>query len=224
MAQRSVNRRRNGAKDIPDTWECRYFVDVSKLPHEFEHDRLRNEERLFDQWEGPRHENDVYLITADLDVNVKLRQPDASEPRIKLRICRRHEPDGFELWRTEIDLELPAPADVWSEVLAALKVVEDNAQELSSLSEPGQVTNELSKAEAILSCTEMQKDRWRYSGPQGDVEVARVTAPSLDYYSVSFESIDPDPAGIRAIRAALPTDNLGPPTNYVQLLSRISPR
>ena len=224
MGQPSVNRRGNRAKGIPDTWECRYFVDVSKLPHEFEHDRLRKEKRFFDQWEGPHHENDVYLVTADLDVNVKLRKPEELQPSVKLRVCCRHEPDGFELWRTEIDHGLPAPAEVWREVLAALKVVEDNAQELSSLSEPGQVTNELSKAEAILSCTEMQKDRWRYSGPQGDVEVARVTAPSLDYYSVSFESIDPDPAGIRAIRAALPTDNLGPPTNYVQLLSRISPR
>ena len=224
MAQRSVNRRGNGAEGIPDTWECRYFVDVSKLPHAFQHDCLRKEKRFFDQWEGPHHENDVYLITADLDVNVKLRQPDASEPRIKLRICRRREPDGFELWRTEIDQELPAPADVWSEVLAALKVVEDNAQELSSLSEPDQVTHELRKAKAILSCAETQKDRWRYSGPQGDVEVARVTAPSSDLYSVSFESRAPDPAGIRAIRNELPTDDLGPPTNYVQLLSRISPR
>lgn len=223
MAQSSVNRRGNKAQGIPDTWECRYFVDVSKLPHEFEHDRLRNKKRFFDRWDGPHDEDDVYFITADSDVNVKLRKPDKSEPSIKLRIRRRHEPDGFELWRTEIDHELPAPAEVWREVLAALKVVEGNTEELSSLSEPDQVTNELGKAEAILSCTKTRKCRRRYSGPQGDVEVAWVTACSSDFYSVSFESRAPEPGGIRAIRNELLADDLGPPENYVQLLLRISP-
>ncbi len=221
MAQPPVRRCENKAKGIPDIWECRYFVRDSKPPHGFEHDRLRKEKGFFDKWDGPHDENDVYFVVADAKVNVKLRKPEKSEPSIKLRVRRRHEPDGFELWRTEIDHELPAPAEVWREVLATLEV-KGEIEQLLSCSEPDQVIYELHKAEPTYSCIKTRKCRWRYSGPQGDVEVARVTIYSFVFYSVSFESNAPDPGGIRAIRDKLRTDELGTPKNYVRLLSQIS--
>lgn len=224
MAQPSVNRREKKAKGIPDTWECRYFVHDSNPPHGFEHDHLRKEKDIFDKWDGPHNENDVYFIAADTNVNVKLRKQEKTKPRIKLRVRLRHEPDGFELWRTEINDELSAPAEVWREVLARLKV-KGNIERLSSCSEPDQVKKVLRTARPRLLRIETWKQRWRYFKPQGDMEVARVTIGSSVYYSVSFESNAPDPSGIRAIRDKLRTDELkdelGTPENYVELLSKM---
>ncbi len=221
MAQPSVVLHGNRAKGIPDTWECRYFVRASKRPPGFEHDDLRKEKRFFDRWDGPHKENDVYLITADLDVNVKLRKPKRLQPSIKVRVCRRHEPDGFELWHTEIDHELPAPAEVWKKVLATLNV-QCNLINLSNCSQPNEIKALLVENLNLL-CKETWKSRWRYSGPQGNVEVAKVIIDSITdpYYSVSFESNAPDPSGIRAIRNKPRTDELWTPKNYVELLSEM---
>lgn len=213
----------NKKEYVADIWECRYFVSVPQPPPGFDNDSLRKETKFFEKWDGPRDENDVYFVGADPTLNVKLRKPDDSRASIKLRVRHRREPDGFELWHTEFVETLPAPAEAWSKVLAMLNVQCD-PNELSSCSEPNEIEALLAKGNRNLLCRETRKKRWRYSGPEGYVEVARVTIDSVEdpYQSVSFESSAPDPARIRAVRDELWSDKLGEPTNYVELLLKIS--
>lgn len=224
MTQPAAKRCEDKAKDIPDIWECRYFVSASPPPG-FADDHLRKETSFFESWDGPRSENDVYFVGADPTVNVKLRKAGKSQPSIKLRVRHKHEPDGFELWHTEFVEKLPAPVEIWSKALAMLNAQCD-IEKLSGCSEPNEIETLLARENQDLLCKETWKRRRRYSGPQGDVEVARVTIDSIidSYYSVSFESRAPDPAGIRAIRDKLLTDDLGNPTNYVELLTQILPK
>ncbi len=221
MAEPSVRQSEDKEKDIPDIWECRYFVSASRPPPGFEDDRLRKETRFFDKWDGPHDEIDVYFVGADPAVNVKLRKPDKSQPSIKLRVRHRHEDDGFELWHTEFVEKLPAPVEAWSKAIALLNV-KCNLKELSSCSEPNEIETLLAKGNRNLLCKKTWKRRWRYSGPQGDVEVARVIIDSIidSCYSVSFESNASDRARIRTMRDELLTDELRTPTNYVEMLRR----
>jgi hypothetical protein len=225
MSEHPVRQSGDDEKNFPDTWECRYFVSSSLPPPGFEDDRLRKETRFFNKWDDPRNENDVYFVGADPAVNVKLRKAGKSRPSIKLRVCDKHEPDGFELWHTEFVEKLPAPVEAWSKVIAVLNVQSDIGT-LSNCSESNEIETLLAGGNRNPLCIETWKCRWRYSGPQGDVEVAKVTIDSIigSYYSVSFESRAPDPAGIRAIRDELLTDDLGNPKNYVELLMQLSPR
>lgn len=215
MTQPPVKRCENKEKDNPDTWECRYFI--SDLPQRFKHEELN---KFFDKWCGPLTENDLYFIIDDPKVSIKLRQLKELEPTIKVRklLDKRKE---FELWRTEINNKLPAPAEVWSKVLAKLKV-EGDIKLLSKCSEPCQVKDALFTAQSNLFHKETWKNRTRYISSQGEVEVAEITIGTSFFYSVSFESKSWDPDQILALRDELSTDGLGTPKSYTKLLSQIS--
>ena len=133
---------------------------------------------------------------------------------------RRDKRDEFELWRTEIDQMLPAPAKVWSKVLTRLNI-EGDIDLLSNCSKSHQVQKALLAAQPGLLHGEVRKSRWRYFEPQGEVEVAKITVGYSLFYSVSFESKSKDPGQVRAIRDKFSIDRLGTPKNYVRLLSQI---
>jgi len=222
MACPPISHCEDKAKGIPDIWECRYFVCDSKPPNGFEHDRLMDRKEFFDRWDGPRDDTDVYFISDDTGMNVKLRKSGESEPTIKLRVLR-DTCDEFQLWHTEFVEKLPAPATVWKEVLEQLNI-KGNEKRLSSHSQPAQVEEALRAAKPELLCIKTHKQRWRYIGPLGEVEVARVTVFSSSLsslYSISFESKSADTTGIRTIRDKLARDVLdvlGTPKSYVELL------
>ena len=207
---------KNKEKDFIETWECRYFVRDSKPPHGFEHEQLK---KIFDKWDGPCNEKDIYFITDDETVNVKLRKSSKRKPTIKVRVLRDKR-DEFELWRTEIDQMLPVSAKVWSEVLTRLNIKGD-VDLLSNCSKSHQVKKELLTAQPYLLHIEIRKSRWRYFEPQGEMEVTKITIGSSRFYSVSFESKSKDPGQVRAIRDKFSLDKLGTPKNYVRLLSQI---
>lgn len=215
----------NKDEGIPDIWECRYFVYDSKPPHVFEHDRLMDRKEFFDRWDGPRDDTDIYFISDNTGVNVKIRKSGESEPTIKLRVLRDTS-DEFQLWHTEFVERLPAPATVWKEVLEQLHI-EGNEKLLSNHSQPAQVEEALRAAKPELLCIKTQKHRWRYIGPLGEVEVARVTVFSSSLsslYSIAFESKSADTTGIRTIRDKLARgvlDVLGTPKSYVELLRQL---
>ncbi len=216
MTHLPIKRCENKENDIPDTWECRYFI--SELPQRFKHPELN---KLFDKWCGPTAENDLYFIIDDPKVNIKLRKLKERKPTIRVRILRsKHE--EFELWHTEINNKLPAPTEVWSRVLTKLKV-EGDINLLSRCSEPYQVKQALLTARPNLLHKETWKHRTRYIRPEGEVEVAEVTIGTSFFYSVSFESKSPDPDEVLAIRDELSTDGLGIPKSYTKLLLQISP-
>ena len=207
---------KNKEKDFIETWECRYFVRDSKPPHGFEHEQLK---KIFDKWDGPCDEKDIYFITDDDTVNVKLRKSSKPKPTIKVRVLRdKHE--EFELWRTEINQMLPAPAKIWNKVLTRLNIKGD-VDLLSNCSESHQVKKELLAAQPNLLHVEARKSRWRYFEPQGEMEVAKIVIGPSQFYSVSFESKSKNPGQVRSIRDKLPVDMLGIPKNYVRLLSEI---
>lgn len=215
MTHPPVKRCENKEKNIPDTWECRYFI--SELPQRFTHKELN---RFFDKWYGPTTENDLYFITDDPKVNIKLRKLKELKTNIKFRI-RRDKREEFELWHTEIDNKLPAPTEVWNKVLAKLKVKGD-IELLSKCSEPFQVKQALLTAKPNLLHREIWKHRTRYIRPQGEVEVAEITIGTSFFYSVSFESKSVDPDQVLAIRDELSADGLGIPKSYTKFLLQIS--
>lgn len=220
MAQLPSTHCGNKPKDIPDIWECRYFVRDSKRPPGFEHKHLK---KIFDKWDGPFNEKDLYFITDDKTVNVKLRKSSKAKPTIKVRVLQdKH--DEFELWRTEIDQILPAPAKVWSKVLTRLNI-KGNVDLLSNCSKSRQVKKELLTAQPNLLHMEIRKKRWRYFGPQGEMEVAEINikSPRSRFWSVSFESKSENPGEVRAIRDKFPVVKNENWTlkNYVTKLSEI---
>ena len=206
----------NKERNFIENWECRYFVCDSEPPHGFEHERLRD---IFDQWEGPRDESDLYFITDEETVNLKLRKSSKTKPTIKMRV-RRDKRDEFELWRTEIDQMLPAPSKVWSKVLTRLNI-EGDIDLLSNCSRSHQVEKVLLIMQPGLLHGEVRKKRWRYFDPQGEIEVAKITFGSSLFYSVSFESQSGDPGQVKALRDKWSVSKLGIPKNYVRLLSQV---
>ena len=215
MNRDQVKLRGNREKDFIENWECRYFVRDSEPPHGFEHEHLKE---VFDKWEGPRDESDLYFITDDETVNVKIRISSKTKPTIKMRLLRdKH--DEFELWRTEIDQMLPAPAKVWSKVLTRLNI-EGDLDLLSNCLESHQVKKVLLTAQPNLLYGEAHKSRWRYFKLQWEIEVAKITIESTLFYSVSFESKSKDPGQIRVVRDKLLVKKLGTPMSYIKLLSQ----
>ncbi|MBL7187402.1 MAG: hypothetical protein ISS70_13860 [Phycisphaerae bacterium] len=231
MACRPISHHEYKAESIPDIWECRYFVSGSKeRPDGYEHDDLKDSGEFFHRWDGPRRDDDVYFISDEIFVNVKLRESKESEPTIKLRVCLDAY-KGFQLWHTEFVERLPAPAEVWKQVLEQLKIKigDDNEKQLSTSSQASEVERILCRAVPKPLCKQAVKLRWRYIGPLGEVEVAEVAVASIPprsediasppLYSVSFESKSTDTTGIRKIRDALKADRLGTPESYVQWLT-----
>ncbi len=216
MTDSRVNHFEAKAKDILDKWECRYFV--SELPIRFTHNELK---KVFDESDPPSIENDLYFFIADdKNMNIKLRKLTEPKPTIKVKMLRDNNGE-FELWHTEIDDELPAPAEVWRKVLARLKV-EDNIKRfikhLSRCEEPYQVEEILLNACSNIQRMEAWKLRRFYGTPAAKVEVVVVDIGSHLFYSVSFESESPDSAQARAIRDKLSADELGTPKSYVSFL------
>lgn len=202
-----------GTDDVRDMWECRYFV--SEPPLRFTHKEIQKVFACGDSLHSI--ENDVYFIVSDTAVNIKVRKLEKKPIKVKVMLERKD--DDFERWRTEINSELPAPAEVWKEVLARLEV-EADIQFLSKCSHPGQVIDALVNACSNLTCVETRKRRMLYKTPAARVEVVKVIIGTRVLYSVSFES--PNLTHARAIHKKLSADDLGTPKSYVSFLSQIS--
>jgi hypothetical protein len=192
-------------------WQCRYFVP--ELPPRLAHERL---EKIFTGKRGPFIENDVYLIGSDIATNIKIRKRTRT---IKIKVLLVRECDGFERWRTELDdVLLPAPAEVWRDVLSRLQVEGDD-QRLATCSDADQVVDALCRGRTNPACVETPKRRVLYAAPEASVEVAEVTIGMTHLHSVEFKS--PDLARARAIHNQLSAYDLGTAESYMSVISRI---
>ena len=159
----------------------------------------------------------MYFITEDPTFNIKLRKPNDRKPSVKLRILR-NKCKEFELWHTEIDKNLPAPPEVWNKVLAKLKIKSDIIEVLSKCTKPSQVKQVLFTAQPSLLSIEIFKDRTRYIGSEGEVEVVTITIDKSSTFSISFESKSVYPNQVLKIHTKLKAEELGDPKSYTEYL------
>jgi hypothetical protein len=194
-----------------ESWECRFFFRA--LPAELTRERLVDR---FGKLEGPLKESDTYLLGRDARLNLKVR---ARTESVKIRELLYRAEDGFELWRTPIDARLPAPAQIWRDVVARLSVQRD-ADRLATLSDPRDAVAGLCGATGDVRCVEVGKERVFFPMPPAHVELAEVVVAEGVFHSVAFES--PDLALARSLRAEFHGIDLGAPVNYVGFCSRIA--
>jgi hypothetical protein len=206
------SRRSAAAGAAPDIWECRYFF--THPPEAFEHDRMS---RRFPSVSGPFDDDDVYLVADDAKKNIKLRRRTS---RIKLKRMIDCEDDGFELWRTELDCPLPAPAQAWTKLLSWLRVKSD-ARTFLACSTPEEAIEAMRGAVASFVCVMAFKHRLFYAAsPITRIEAGQVEISGTRLSTVVFESTSLNEA--RALRDQFACE-LETPDNYVGLISSIIP-
>jgi hypothetical protein len=208
-----MSRRAGGIEAARDggAWECRYFPTT--LPPRLGSERL---EAALGPAVGPVLDTDVYLLHDDLRSNVKVRRR-TSTLKVKLLVDRT--PDDFELWRTELESALPAPA-------AAARLVAELAGPTAPDALAGADVDELVEllcggGEGVR-CITVTKHRRFYFREAARLELAEVVVAGRRLYSVAVES--PDLAQSRALHAELAGADLGPPDNYLTASERFSLR
>jgi hypothetical protein len=200
----------DATRDGGEAWECRYFPTT--LPPRLGPERL---EAALGPPAGPVLDTDVYLLHDDLRSNVKVRRR-TSTLKVKLLVDRT--PDDFELWRTEVESALPAPA--------AARVVAELAGHAARDALGGADLDELVEllcgGREGVRCVTVTKRRRFYFTEAARLELAEVVVAGRRLHSVAVES--PDLAQARALHAELAGADLGPPDNYLTASERFSLR
>lgn len=197
---------------IPSGWECRYFqpelppwLAVEKL-----HERLGVSASSVLEW-------DTYVLVPGVSVNVKLRA--AAPATVKVKELIEREDDGFELWQTSVDAQLPVDRETWELVGRAASLDLDTAR-LGATSHHGEALDVLrDSAAASARFVDVVKRRTSFPSESASVEVAEVSVAHVDLESVAFES--PDLGAARSLRSRVVEDDLGAPENYVAVCRRI---
>lgn len=203
-----------GTRPWGDTWECRYFA--SELPPRLSPRGLR---AVLPRLGSTALEEDVYLIGRTRTVNAKIRQRTATrrEASLKVKCQVEEEGDGFRLWRTEIDSELPAGPSVWRLLLSRLGAGADP----EALARCRTSQEALRTLEGAVPQVRIRKKRRFYGSPEARVESAEVWLPAGALYSVEIESRDVDRA--RTVRDLVGASDLGEPTDYAELCAKFTP-
>lgn len=205
------SQRAGTTENTRDLWECRYFV--TNIPRVFTHDQLSSR---FPGVSGPFRDDDIYIISDDAAINIKLRRRPST---IKIKVRLECLDDGFEHWRTELDSSLPASIETWNEILALLHIRAD-IKTFLACSDPDCVIGALRGATKKLVYVEALKQRSFYwASSEAKIEVAQVTIGALTLGSVVFES--KVLAQARALRDQF-VGEFDKPENYVSLISRVA--
>ena len=160
------------------------------------------------------HEYDEYLLTGSDTINLKIRHRDNA---LKLKRLYERTADGFERWRTEFDVPLPAGAELFRDVLdlvgrvgpadrlgAAASAVEAVGI-LDTICEPGQIVA-------------VHKSRRLFQRGVCSLDEARFRAQDGSYSSLGVESTSL--SELRTLVAELLLGRLGTPCNYMEFLGR----
>jgi hypothetical protein len=190
-------------------WECRFVV--REMPHKFTAERLA--ERLRVPLTPPIEESDVYLLTDDTSVNVKLRRRTNA---LKVKLLGGRSGDGLERWRTDIDSQLPAPASVWQAALRAVNVVDD-ASALGACAHFDAAVGALTHLAPALALVRVEKRRTTFQVGEIKLEVATFSVEREQRRSFAVESRHVE--AIQKVLRTLDSRTLGQPTNYIEALN-----
>jgi hypothetical protein len=162
----------------------------------------------FVDWGVSRGENhDIYLFTQGTRSNIKLRREKNS---LKLKVLMDTK-DEFELWSTEFEYVLPAPAIAWQRTAEALGL--PPLEWLATASVIDETLERISKEGTEIRILETRKERTFYSNGPATLEVSRVELPTSTIFTIQFEA--PLLGEALKLRAQVGTTGLEVGQNYV---------
>jgi hypothetical protein len=190
-----------------DTWELRVIAETATAPLEF-----AVESAGFAAAGPGFQERDVYLLTGSERTNLKVR---FRGDTLKLKTLQEAAADHLERWRTELDVGLPAGAEVLERVLLRLGATGDAAA-LGSAATAAALTAALAKILSPGRMVPVVKERRLLRHGSCRADVVRFTVGPRRYVSLGLES-----GTALELRTQLPRINLPPAArrqNYMQLL------
>lgn len=190
-----------------DSWELRFITEAVASPLEF-----AVESAGFAAAGPGFEERDVYLLTGSEETNLKVR---FRGDTLKLKTLRDRSADHVEHWRTELDVALPAGAEVLERVLALLGATAD-ARALGAAASARALTDALAPILPPGRMVAVVKERRLFRDGGCRADVARFTVGARRYASLGLES-----ESALELRAHLRWIDLPAPAraqNYMQLL------
>ena len=158
-------------------------------------------------------EHDVYVLTRSDRINLKVRHRENS---LKLKRLVERTDDGFERWRTEFDVPLPAGPERFGDVLDLIGRA-GSPERLGAAAQAGEVVEIL---EAICDPSQLvavHKSRHLFQRGTCGVDEVRFRTQGGTYRSLGVESSNLD--DVRSLVLDLDHGRLGLPCNYTEFLA-----
>ena len=158
-------------------------------------------------------EHDVYVLTRVDRINLKVRH---RENALKLKSLVERTDDGFERWRTEFDVPLPAGPERFRDVLDLI----GRAGSAKRLGDAGQAGEVVEILEAICDPSQLvavHKSRHLFQRGTCWVDEVRFRTRGGTYRSLGVESSSLD--DLRSLVLDLDQGSLGLPCNYTEFLA-----
>ena len=158
-------------------------------------------------------EHDVYMLTQSDRVNLKVRHRENS---LKLKTLVERTDDGFERWRTEFDVPLPAGPERFREVLDLIGGA-GSPERLGAAARAGEVVEILDAICDPSQLVAVHKTRHLFQRGTCSVDEVRFRTRGGSYRSLGVESSSID--DLRSLVRDLGLGRLGSPCNYTEFLA-----
>jgi hypothetical protein len=159
------------------------------------------------------YEHDVYVLTGSDRVNLKVRHRENS---LKLKRLVERTDDGFERWRTEFDVPLPAGPERFRDVLDLIGRA-GSPERLGAAARAGEVVEILDAICDPSQLVAVHKSRHLFQRGTCCVDEVRFRTRGGTYRSLGVESSSLD--DLRSLMQDLGQGRLGSPCNYTKFLA-----
>ena len=159
------------------------------------------------------YEHDVYVLTRSDRINLKVRHRENS---LKLKTLVERTEDGFERWRTEFDVPLPAGLERFRDVLDLIGRA-GSAERLGAAARAGEVVEILDAICDPSQLVAVHKSRHLFERGTCRVDEVRFRTRGGTYRSLGVESSSLD--DLRSLVQDLDQGRLGSPCNYTEFLA-----
>ena len=158
-------------------------------------------------------EHDVYVLTRSDSINLKVRHRENS---LKLKTLLERTDDGFERWRTEFDVPLPAGPERSRDVLELIGRA-GSSERLGAAGRAGEVVEILDAICDPAQLVVVHKSRRLFQRGTCCVDEVRFRTREGTYRSLGVESSSLD--DLRSLVHELGQHRLGSPCNYTEFLA-----
>ncbi len=191
-----------------DAWELRWTarhlptLDAARLPPS-----------SLDPAPRVVYEHDVYMLAGSDRINLKVRHRENS---LKLKRMLERTDDGFERWRTEFDVPLPAGPERFRDVLDLIGRA-GSAERLGAAARAGEVVEILDAICDPSQLVAVHKSRHLFERGTCRVDEVRFRTRGGTYRSLGVESSSL--SDLRSFVQDLGQGRLGSPRNYTEFLA-----
>ena len=159
------------------------------------------------------YEHDVYVVTRSDRINLKVRHRENS---LKFKRLLERTDDGFERWRTEFDVPLPAGPERFRDVLDLIGRA-GSAERLGAAVRAGEVVEILEEVCDPSQLVAVHKSRHLFERGTCRLDDVRFRTQGGTYRSLGVESSSLD--DLRSLVQDLDQGSLGSPCNYTEFLA-----